>query len=81
MGRNSGYITPNGGGGMVFAPTYNISTSNGDQQLRNALPGLLSATAARTKRDMLDAFRRSPPTPRGRKWICFSLTCVSTVRA
>lgn len=64
----SGVVTPNdqlGGGGMTFAPTYNINAPNGDQQLRNALPSLLAAMAARTKRDMLEAFRRNNlPSPR-----------------
>lgn len=64
----SGNITPSdqlGGGGFTFAPNYYINAPNGDQQLRNALPGLLAQTAARTKRDMLDAFRRNNlPSPR-----------------
>jgi phage-related minor tail protein len=54
----SGWVSPNGSG-MVFAPTYHIVAPNGDQQLRAALPGLLSQTAARSKQDMLEAFRRN----------------------
>lgn len=63
----SGNVTPSDqlGGAFTFAPTYNINAPNGDQQLRNALPGLLAATAARSKRDMLEAFRRNNlPSPR-----------------
>lgn len=48
-----------GGSGMTFAPVYNINAPNGDQQLRAALPTLLAQTAAKSKRDMLDAFGRS----------------------
>ncbi len=63
----SGQITPIdqvGGGAIAFSPTYNIIAPNGDQQLRNALPGLLQQVAARTKKDMLEAFRRNNlPSP------------------
>jgi hypothetical protein len=54
------------GGDFNFQPTYIINAPNGDQQLRNALPGLLAETANRTKADMLEAFRRNnlPHPPR-----------------
>jgi phage-related minor tail protein len=57
----SGTIVPNGamGGNLHFAPVYNINAPNGDAQLRAALPTLLAQTAAKSKRDLLDAFNRS----------------------
>ncbi len=57
---SSGTIIPNGAGGSLnFAPVYNINAPNGDQQLRAALPQLLAQTAARSKRDVIDAFQRA----------------------
>jgi phage-related minor tail protein len=58
----TGTIIPNGGmggGNLHFAPVYNINAPNGDAQLRAALPQLLAETAAKAKRDLLDAFTRS----------------------
>lgn len=63
-----GSITPNGayGGMITHAPTYNIDARGADaDRIMAIMPSLLAQSAAKAKRDLLDAFSRAQlPAPR-----------------
>jgi hypothetical protein len=57
-------VSVGGGGGMVFAPVYNIDARGATTDLISQLPAVLQANNAQVKADILDTLNRRPPQRR-----------------
>lgn len=59
MGSSGGNITPNGGGGGAVTIHNHIDARGADaERIMRIMPTLLAQTAEKSKRDILDSFRR-----------------------